>query len=842
MNFPNFTQLKLRRDAAANWTAADPILGSGEPGYETDTGAMKIGDGVTSWNTLAYFSADATADPVGSAAQAQANAEAYAAAQATAAQVAAQAASEQGLVATSVKTSSYTASPGDEVLVDVSAANVTISLPSAPADKSRVGIKVVAASAGTYSASLITQGADTYNKVGGASALTFSALNQGSIAKYQTSTKIWTVTATDPALGGALGAAKTGSDGYVGTPGKGGTQLSPSVVNARSGSASSLTEYVYTASGSDDKAAIAAALTTMASNSASGKLAGKLILDGTLQPIQLHSSLLINGGYTTVGNTPTGGAGEKFHLEVIGGIALSAGATITVEGLYAPTIDLRLYGGGARRKVTDAAISSSSNTTTLTSATAAFTSTDVGRYVRVEGASTEGEAPLMARISSVTNGTTVIVDTPATHTVSGATCVIGDVGLYLTDVINYSARLYGSAYQGCGLWIDDQASYGNAVREGTLHLMTQACGQGAFIRANEGDFGQIEHWYDSSIDGSVLAVSSDVTLTYFENYSPNTQTVGLLFDECFGVHGGKIALGGSPTEALMKMVGGGNSGGGNVGLWDEIYLTPSNSADGLKLVDCKTGTIDKLHSVACTKALHVKGADVRVTSFWSEGSDVCPLYIEAGTINSTCNVDVTFDADYVLGSAAIIASSVTGGSIKIDGKVRSWNQNSSVNYMIDCQASAVVLDLRGLRDLDQAASAYSVTQTFGQSGNLIVTDADRTNLKLPDYPNTLANAQPSGQVASPASGTWYPNNTHRTLELQVQVAMFGDGSTPGEFQFLLENAGAASSQIGQAYSGGVASQTTQVTQTLRVPPGWSWKYVNVNSGKGSLQNVYWRYC
>lgn len=48
------TQIKLRRDLAANWTSSNPILGSGEPGFETDTGKLKIGDGSTNWNALGY--------------------------------------------------------------------------------------------------------------------------------------------------------------------------------------------------------------------------------------------------------------------------------------------------------------------------------------------------------------------------------------------------------------------------------------------------------------------------------------------------------------------------------------------------------------------------------------------------------------------------------------------------------------------------------------------------------------------------------------------------------------------------------------------------------------------
>jgi hypothetical protein len=49
-----FVTLQLRRDTAANWTAADPTLASGEMGIETDTNLFKIGDGVTEWTSLAY--------------------------------------------------------------------------------------------------------------------------------------------------------------------------------------------------------------------------------------------------------------------------------------------------------------------------------------------------------------------------------------------------------------------------------------------------------------------------------------------------------------------------------------------------------------------------------------------------------------------------------------------------------------------------------------------------------------------------------------------------------------------------------------------------------------------
>lgn len=51
----DLAQIQLRRDTAANWTLADPVLGSAEIGIETDTHLMKLGDGSTLWSVLTYM-------------------------------------------------------------------------------------------------------------------------------------------------------------------------------------------------------------------------------------------------------------------------------------------------------------------------------------------------------------------------------------------------------------------------------------------------------------------------------------------------------------------------------------------------------------------------------------------------------------------------------------------------------------------------------------------------------------------------------------------------------------------------------------------------------------------
>ena len=48
--------MQQRRGTAEQWLLSDPVLGTGEIGFETDTNSFKIGDGVNVWTSLEYFS------------------------------------------------------------------------------------------------------------------------------------------------------------------------------------------------------------------------------------------------------------------------------------------------------------------------------------------------------------------------------------------------------------------------------------------------------------------------------------------------------------------------------------------------------------------------------------------------------------------------------------------------------------------------------------------------------------------------------------------------------------------------------------------------------------------
>jgi len=56
---PRNDLIQVRSDTSANWTSVNPILATGEIGFETNTGKFKIGTGSTAWSSLPYTNATA---------------------------------------------------------------------------------------------------------------------------------------------------------------------------------------------------------------------------------------------------------------------------------------------------------------------------------------------------------------------------------------------------------------------------------------------------------------------------------------------------------------------------------------------------------------------------------------------------------------------------------------------------------------------------------------------------------------------------------------------------------------------------------------------------------------
>jgi Pectate lyase superfamily protein len=99
---------------------------------------------------------------------------------------------------TSVKTSAYTAQPNDLVLVSTASGDVTIQLPTAPADKTVIGAKMVGSNTTqAYVASIAPGGSDAFNTAGVTSPRTLVIPNQTVFLQYQASSALWIVTSED---------------------------------------------------------------------------------------------------------------------------------------------------------------------------------------------------------------------------------------------------------------------------------------------------------------------------------------------------------------------------------------------------------------------------------------------------------------------------------------------------------------------------------------------------------------------------------------------------------------------------------------------------------------------
>lgn len=105
------------------------------------------------------------------------------------------------LTPTPVKTTNYTAAPGDLALMNTSGGALsTCKLPAAPADQSVIGWKLVKSSATPAAVTVLCQGSDVLNVASGLTSFQLTRLNQAVTLQYKASSAIWYVIGTDPAL------------------------------------------------------------------------------------------------------------------------------------------------------------------------------------------------------------------------------------------------------------------------------------------------------------------------------------------------------------------------------------------------------------------------------------------------------------------------------------------------------------------------------------------------------------------------------------------------------------------------------------------------------------------
>lgn len=105
-------------------------------------------------------------------------------------------AAQTDMAVTAVKTSSYTANAYEFVRVDTTSGNVTVTFPTAPADKVNVGVKQVVRG-GTNTVTMQLGGSDKFNTTSGANTGSITLLNQDATFQYVAADATWVAVSDD---------------------------------------------------------------------------------------------------------------------------------------------------------------------------------------------------------------------------------------------------------------------------------------------------------------------------------------------------------------------------------------------------------------------------------------------------------------------------------------------------------------------------------------------------------------------------------------------------------------------------------------------------------------------
>jgi hypothetical protein len=157
---PAQARIKPRRDTSANWASANPVLQSGEIGFDTTSKQFKIGDGTTAWSSLSYV----TETPSG--AQTKADTAESDAISAAAADATSKISTHAALTATHGATGAIVGTTNTQTLtnktIDGNSNTLTVLNAQTTAASANTASAIVARDAsGNFSANLVTVGTPT---------------------------------------------------------------------------------------------------------------------------------------------------------------------------------------------------------------------------------------------------------------------------------------------------------------------------------------------------------------------------------------------------------------------------------------------------------------------------------------------------------------------------------------------------------------------------------------------------------------------------------------------------------------------------------------------------------
>lgn len=255
---------------------------------------------------------------------------------------------------------------------------------------------------------------------------------------------------------------------------------------------------------------------------------------------------------------------------------------------------------------------------------------------------------------------------------------LGDVGLAIEGLVGPSITVEGRMFGGTVVKADATGDITKRIRAvNYMSVLAINCGQAIDFRYIDA-FGSIDNVIDfNCTNGSYFGYSTDIGIKHYENFSPASQTVGIHFEQCNGLHLGTVSLGDRATEALMKITG------GDFGYIHELRAEGFNGyspGSGLKLVDVKSINIGHLETGNSPRGLYIKGCGkVEIGSHHSLTSDDNAVYIEAGTAFTTATLHIAKAMYNYTGFEAVkIDKSVTGGRLFIGGEIELEQVKSSL--------------------------------------------------------------------------------------------------------------------------------------------------------------------
>jgi hypothetical protein len=274
---------------------------------------------------------------------------------------------------------------------------------------------------------------------------------------------------------------------------------------------------------------------------------------------------------------------------------------------------------------------------------------------------------------------------------------VRDVGLAIDSLVGPSIAVEGRMFGGTVLKADATGDTTKRIRAvNFVSVIAINCGQAIQFLYIEA-FGQIANIVDwNNKNGSYFAHCADIGITHYENYSPPSQTVGLYFYRCNGMHLDTISLGDSATEALMKIEG------GDFGYIHELRaggFKANVPGSGLELVDVSSLDIGLLETFVSSKGLYIHGCgSVGIGSHRSLTGDNNAVFITAGNAYPTCNLNITKVMYNYTGNEAIrVDQSVTGGYLFLGGQIQMEQvSNPAKGYTISSASNSFQFFAEGL--------------------------------------------------------------------------------------------------------------------------------------------------